>query len=118
MMILKIKDREVLAKVERIIMKEFATEREYDFAVWEYFFRPYELWKFQEELYKTYYGFLVYKNLLFIVDEGRYVVYDLDTEEKVEEFVITYPTEKENEVSSNNFDKKIEEIVKKYTESD
>jgi hypothetical protein len=46
------------------------------------------------------------------------VVYDLDTEEKVEEFVITYPTEKENEISSNNFDKKIEEIVKKYTESD
>jgi len=34
-LILSIKDKEVLAKVERIVMKEFATEREYYLEVWE-----------------------------------------------------------------------------------
>jgi hypothetical protein len=114
---LSIKDKEVLAKVERIVMKEFATEREYYIEVWECF----TLNELQYELYHFGNIFVVYKNLLFISDwhpKTRYAVYDLETEEKIEEFVVSNNPEKENEIYRSDLDKKIEEIVKKYAESD
>jgi hypothetical protein len=114
-MILSIKDREVLAKVERIIMKEFATEREYYFEVWECF----NLWELKDELYHFSNTFVVYKNLLFIADghpKTRYAVYDLETEQKIEEFIVSDHPKKENEIYRANLDNKIEEIVKKYAE--
>jgi len=116
-MILPIKDREVLAKVERIIMKEFATEREYDLEVHECF----TLWELIDELYHFSNILVVYRNLLFIADEypkTRYAVYDLETEEKLEEFRVSDDPEKENEIYRSDLDKKIEEIIKKYAESD
>jgi len=116
-MILSIKDREVLAKVERIIMKEFATEREYDFEVHECFI----LWELKNYLYQFSNIFVVYKNLLFIADghpETRYAVYDLETEEKIAEFIVSDEPKKENEIYRSDLDDKIEEIVKKYAESD